>query len=415
MTSTAMSAPGLSLHERDRRFALAREVLETLECDALLVPPGPRGTPTDGYFSHDALNSLIVIPRAGDPVGFHRSPGLIGVHLVLEERGEERWIDEWHFGPDGGRLAKRLSSYLGPQRRIAVVGATRGTLLHPHGWVPHGLMEQLRAEIPNATWVEAWDELAVRWLVKSDEELDLFRFAAHLGELACEAMCRAAVVGATEGDLAAAVHDVIVRPGGELPYLILHTGIENLSWGAPTWLHTSQHPRVLCDGDVVLSELFPTWAGIEAQAQMCIALGDVHPDIDRAADIARAGYDAGLAGLRPGRTFGEVAREMTQPVLDAGAWHLTPQIHSLTPLALIGPVMQGDFPESLRQHVPTLELRNTSGTALGPHTEIKAGMTFQLESNAVLGSRRVNIGGNAIVTADGCIELNQIPTHLHRA
>lgn len=414
MSTTEMTAPRLSLRERDRRLGLAREVLDALDCDVLLVPPGPRGMPTDGYFSHDALNSVIVIPRHGDPVGFHRSPGLIGVHLLADERGEERWIDEWHFGPEGGRLATLLSSHLGSRRRIAVVGATRGTLLQPHGWVPHGFMEQLRAEVADVTWVEAWDEMALRWLVKSDEELEVFRYAAHLGELACEAMCAVAAVGATEGDLAVAMYDAIVRPGGELPYLILHTGKDNLSWGAPPWIHNSEPPRPLEDGDVVLSELFPTWAGIEAQAQMCIAVGDVHPDIDRAAEIARAGYDAGLEHLRPGRTFGEVAQAMTEPVLAAGAWHLTPQIHSLTPLALIGPVMQGEYPASLRRHVPSFDLRTPPAAALGPATEIREGMTFQLESNAVLGARRVNIGGNAIVTADGCVELNDVPTRLHR-
>ena len=41
------------------------------------------------------------------------------------------------------------------------------------------------------------------------------------------------------------------------------------------------------------------------------------------------------------------------------------------------------------------------------------GMALELEPNACIGSRRVNIGAAVIVTATGAEELNRLPTRVH--
>lgn len=407
------SAPGLSLRERDRRIDLACEVMAELDCQALLVPPGPRGNPSDGYFTHNVPNSIALVTDAGELIGFHRSPGLVGALMQTDRRGEDQWIGDWRFGPFSEQLVAALKHLGLATARIGVVGLERATPLHPYGWTIHGLWQQITGKLPEADFVEAWDQFAIRWLTKSDEELACFRYASELAERACQAMVDAAAVGATEGDLAAALHDAVLRPGGELPYFILHSGKDNLSWGFPYWLYRAVEPRKLESGDVVLSEIFPTWGGIESQAQICIGVGELHDDFHRAAAVAREAYDAGVAALQPGRTFGEVASDMTSPVVNAGAWHLTPQIHSLTPLTLIGPVLQGDLDAEYAARMPERPARIQSSALLNNDTVIREGMTFQLETNAVYGQHRVNIGGNAIVTSTGCEALNELPTRMH--
>ena len=47
-----------------------------------------------------------------------------------------------------------------------------------------------------------------------------------------------------------------------------------------------------------------------------------------------------------------------------------------------------------------------------PDLVIKEGMTLQFEPNACYGRTYVNIGGNILVTKDGCEELNSIPTRM---
>jgi hypothetical protein len=41
------------------------------------------------------------------------------------------------------------------------------------------------------------------------------------------------------------------------------------------------------------------------------------------------------------------------------------------------------------------------------------GMSLELEPNACVGSKRVNIGAAVVVTASGCEELNKLPTRVH--
>lgn len=43
---------------------------------------------------------------------------------------------------------------------------------------------------------------------------------------------------------------------------------------------------------------------------------------------------------------------------------------------------------------------------------LQAEMTVQLEPSACLGRHRINLGGNLIVTENGCEELNTIPCEL---
>lgn len=404
--------PTLTLAERERRLASMRELMRERGVRALIVPPGPRMNPIDSYFTNDVPNSAVVVPLEGDPVAIHRSPGLMGALVQAEQRGEQSWIDDWRFQPLGLGIVGAITDLGLAREHLGVVGVFRATPLYPNGWTPAGLWADVVAGLPDARFTELWDDFALRWLVKSDEELALFRRAAAIAERACGAMVATAGVGVSEADVYGATQEAILAAGAETSALILHTGQDNVSWGLPSWLHRAQEPPRLSPGDVVLSEMFPSVGGLEAQAQMCIGVGSLHDDFHRAAVAAKAAYDEGRRALGPGVTFGEVALAMDEAILSRGAWYLTPQVHSLTPLALIGPVMQGTLPAALEPYLPPAGYPRSVPGPLGSSTQIQPGMTFQLEANAVYGRRRINVGGNVIVTDDGCLALNDLPTEL---
>ena len=64
----------------------------------------------------------------------------------------------------------------------------------------------------------------------------------------------------------------------------------------------------------VYSEVFCNFGGRHTQHQVTITIGEVHEEYQRAGDVVRASYDAGLQALRPGRTFGEVVEAMHEPI-----------------------------------------------------------------------------------------------------
>ena len=196
-----------------------------------------------------------------------------------------------------------------------------------------------------------------------------------------------------------------------MPMLILHTGVENLSWGPPVWTCRAQPPWTVQEGDLVQAELFRTYGGIQTQQQMAVATKPVHSLTQELADIARRSYEVGLEALRRGKTFGEVYEAMKEPISEAGCWHLTPLIHSINPLMYISPRAVG-----LDQR-PEIKDYPGVGTIEGRLIEFPClpGMIFQREAKACRGKSRVNIGGTVAVTEDGVEELNELSTEMRIA
>lgn len=199
--------------------------------------------------------------------------------------------------------------------------------------------------------------------------------------------------------------------GANSSNLILQTGVQNPSWGPPNWAFRPIRPRTIESGDMILAELFPSYGMIEAQQQLTIAVGPVPEFVEKCADVARVAYERGLELCRAGNTFGEMADAMLQPVLDAGGWFLTPQVHSINPItvmvslsgygldAMDGSHLYPEFPPKPEQ---------------GRDIVMQPGMTFAFETNCHLDNWRVNIGGTVLVTDGDPEELNVLPNYMQR-
>jgi Xaa-Pro aminopeptidase len=201
------------------------------------------------------------------------------------------------------------------------------------------------------------------------------------------------------------------RRGVVAPGMLLWSGPEFIAWWPPPWAYRPQAPRVVEEGDVVLAEVFVQFGMKETQHQVAIAVGDVHPDFLRAFDVARAAYDAGLATLRPGRRFGEVAEVMRRTVEDAGGSFVHPVLHGLNPFGTVGAVslaigkVAAAEGYRARAEIPPILY----------DLVLERGMTFAFEPNCVFGRRTANLGGTVIVGDDAPIELNPLTARLLHA
>jgi Xaa-Pro aminopeptidase len=140
-------------------------------------------------------------------------------------------------------------------------------------------------------------------------------------------------------------------------------------------------------------------------------VGKVHADYERAAEVARASYEAGLKALRPGRTFGDVVKAMEAPLQKAGGYNIHPLIHSINPYGMIC-----GFGEGFAR-LPGAERYALAGKVpmFGTEVEMRPGMTFSVEPSCMFGRRYVNLGGTVVVGKDRSVELNQIATRMMRA
>jgi len=150
----------------------------------------------------------------------------------------------------------------------------------------------------------------------------------------------------------------------------------------------------------------PMCGNQEAQVQMTVALDPIDELSLRCERVARASYDAGIAALKPGMSFAELVAVMEEPLKSAGCWGYTPLVHSVAPHFLAGSTL-------VNREKVNLGVRLAGPPrSINRQRVIEAGMVFAFEPNACLGEHRVNIGGTVVVTANGCEEMNSIPTRV---
>ncbi|EMW1015441.1 aminopeptidase P family protein [Serratia marcescens] len=406
----------LSLAERDRRWQLARDIMQTEDLAALIVygdreAAAPAGFAPDCYFTNDRPGSIVVFVGDESPRIYTFASMMVADHLQASLRGDLQWIgaEQLFVGKTGRDVGAWLAERRLAGTRIGIIGLEPYPPFYFDGAMPARTLQGLTEALPTANWIPVYREFFRRASVKSEEELRLVRYAAHIGETMSETLRATARPGVSEADLVAAVTATCFSMGGYTAELLLGSGPEYVGWGPPAWQYRAQAPRVLQEGDLVLSEIFALYGMMETQHQAAIAIGEVHPDILHAAAIARASYEAGLGALRTGNTFGDVVDAMEQPLLAAGGWHVHPLIHSLNPY---GPVGFGTAPgiESLPEAARYAQLRRLP--TVGRELPLQAGMCFAFEPNCAFGRHMANIGGTVLVGETGGVALNENSTRL---
>lgn len=402
--------PTLSLKERDRRWEWTKAFLAERNLDCLVMF-GMKGRERyEGYLSNEWADGLVLFPRESEPIQLTWTSTRIIRRVEKMEAGEVSWIEDIRVGLYSQSIVSVLKERDLDKKRIGIVGLESRGPAEGNGVVPYGLWAHILKELPGAEFLDVSNPYAERMLVKSEEELEVFRFGCKVGEEACQAMLDATRVGANEYEIYAAIMHVIHSHGAfsVAPHLILSIGPNNLGWGHPLWAYQGGEPRKVKEGDMVQAEIFPCYGGFETQQQMAIAVAPVSSLHRELAEVARAAYEAGVGAIRPGVTFLEVCDALGRPILESGSWHLTPLIHSLTPLCWTSASGVGI------EQMPGLESYDgiAARSPWGGELVLKEGMTFELEPNACRTNHRVNIGGTVLVTSTGAEELNRLPTEM---
>jgi len=415
-TSPFHDVPTYSLAERDRRWALANRLMEAEGLDALLVYGDrelafPAGFAPDTWFTNDRPGCIVILPKDREPIAVAFLPTVVEDHIQAARSGKTGWLraENIHVGKMGSNVAQiRQDRELG-KATIGVVGHEFYPPFYFDGAMPWNTWQSIVEDVPEARFRDVGSQFRELTAVKSEEELAVLRWSADVGEKMCAAMRDATAPGVPENDIYAAAMYTAHANLAFTTEILLGSGPDYVGWGPPAWTYRPEPPRVIEAGDVVLSEVFCSFGMLETQHQPAIAVGKVHADFDRAAEAARASYEAGVAALKTGNSFGDVVEAMKAPMATVDAWHVHPLVHSMNPFGLIGTGdRMADLPEAGRYaqmfSIPTV----------GVEAELRPGMTFALEPNAAIGRRVVNLGGTVIVGQERGIELNEIATHLIR-
>ncbi|GAA3764834.1 M24 family metallopeptidase [Microbacterium kribbense] len=406
---TPSPGPSLTLHERDRRWAMTRRFLDEHNLDGLIVAGLKSRERFELYLANDLMDGVVVFPRVGAPVHLTWVPTKITGRTDAVGRERTYWIDDVRAVRLDQGIVDTLAEMRIGRGRIGVLGLASNIPGEPHGVIPYPLWEAVSHGAPHAEFVDVWWDYAMAMLPKSAEELSLVRESAHIGEHACEAMQAAIFAGARETEVYAAVMGVLYANGAvtSAPNLLMRAGTEHFTISQPAWTYDPGAARTLKTGDLVNAEIFSIYGGLETQQQMTVSIGAPDRLHTALASATRDAYHAGIAAIKPGATFADIDQAMQKVVLDAGFWHIAPQVQSLNPIVLNGALCHG------LDRLPDRE--RFRGLAPVPRTGdgvIVEGMVFALEPNACDGPHRVTVGGSVIVTADGVEELNHLATNL---
>lgn len=405
--------PVLSLGERDRRWRRVREMMRQKGVECLLLGGFKSREQLEGYITNDYPEGVVIFPLEGDAVCLSWTGTRVTRQMESTLRGFPPWVEDMRVGVTGPAIAAVLKEKGFDRATIGVVGLESRAPGESGGTIPYKTWDYILEELKGATFVDLSLVFCELVLVKSDEELKLVRRAARVGERACEVMIKTVRPGVSERTVYAEIMKTICESGAAVryPLLILHTGVDNVSWGPPMWQYQAQPPRILQAGDLVQAEIFPCYGGLEAQQQMAVSLRPVNPINAECGRVARSSYEVGLKALRPGKSFQQVCDAMEEPIRAAGCWHLTPLIHSLNPIGWTSATQVGI--EQMPGHEKYQSLRDRP--VMGGELVIRPGMVFELEPNACRGRHRTNIGGTVIVRQNDVEELNVLPTEMRVA
>ncbi|BBZ25808.1 putative peptidase [Mycolicibacterium madagascariense] len=409
--------PTFTWAERDRRWDLARAFMAQHGLTALLVygeheDAGASQFNVDTWFTNDRPGATVLMPRDGEPIAFLPMPLYVLDRLEATRRGGRCWVsaEGIRIGRTSDQLADALIALELTTSRIGVIGLDPYVPWHPHGVIPYQFWRDILTAFPGIDFRPVGDQFGRLIMALGGEELAVLRHAARLGEEIVDAMVVAARPGVPEALVYAAGTAAANMHGTVIPGMHLCSGAEFAASGPPHWGFRPGNPRSLREGDFLAAEVFSCFGQLQTQHQVAITLGEVHPDVEAAAAVARRCYEAGLATLTPTATFGEVAEAMLAPVELAGGWVRGPQIHSLNPFGAIARY-GGGYPVDGMEQYPRVGSSPTACADL----QLRPGMSFAFEPSCGFGRHVVTLGGTVIVGDAGSIELNPRTAHLLRA
>jgi Xaa-Pro dipeptidase len=412
-----VAVPGYSLTERDRRWGLANQLMEREGLDALIVYGDREGAfpasfAPDTYFTNERAGSIVVFPKGEEPIAIVFLTTVVEDHIQAGYTHSQGWMrpENMYVGKMGANLVQVIEDHGLNHARFGVIGLDAYPPFYFDGAMPYNTWQTVLEELPDATFTPVGDTFFALTAAKSAEELEVLRWSAAVGEKMCQAMLEASHPGVRENEIYAAAMQACADNVGFTTGILLGSGPEFVGWGPPAWNYRPEPPRVIQEGDVILSEVFAFFGMLETQHQPAIAVGAVHRDFETAATAARESYLNGVERLAAGATFGDVVQAMIAPMRKVGGWQVHPLVHSINPFGLIG---VGDamaqLPERPR-YGSVLDI-----PSIGLDTVLQPGMVFSVEPSCAIGKRVVNLGGTVVVGEDRGIELNDNTTRLMRA
>ena len=284
---------GYSLAERDRRWSAVRQNAAKAGLACILIP---LGNGVDGRYMTQLRCSAMVLPANGrEPI------------VIADRRSSNEWVPEpWQTGREWAEpMAEALLDLDMQRARVGVVGLKGGVVTHcssVDGVANHSALEYVMNKLPGATFADATDVVGMVRYVKSEEEAAFVRQSTEVASAGLEEAIKVARPGVDAGVLYADVMACLIELHSE--YFPLGLTIDAI--GAPDPRRHLNPPigRRLGPGALMSCEVNAIRGAQLTQVCQPILLGRIPDDWKPVIELHKEVYEAGLAMIKPGMTFG---------------------------------------------------------------------------------------------------------------
>ena len=287
---------GYSLAERDRRWNAVRANASEAGFDCILVP---LGNGIDARYMTQLRCSVLVLPSDG------RAP-----IVIADRRSNNEWVAEpWQTGREWAEPMAEALLDLGMQRaRVGVAGLKGGVMTHCEsidGVVNHSALEHVIGKLPDARFEDATDVIGKVRYVKSAEEIGFVRRSAEVSSAGLDELVKLARPGVDAGVVYSTVLARILQERSE--YFPMTLTIDSIDVVKPKRFTNPPIGRRLEANALITDEIHAIMGAQLTQVCQPILLGKVPSEWQSVIDLQREVYEAGLALIKPGTTFGQLA------------------------------------------------------------------------------------------------------------
>jgi len=186
---------------------------------------------------------------------------------------------------------------------------------------------RLRQEFPHAEWVETHERIMQIRSQRSQEEIDIYRKGAALGDGGFEAALKVIRPGVTEYEVAAEIEQYARARGTESHFTLLGSGKFKLDNSMVSFPPPPPSSRQIESGDSVSMEISPRYEGYWTQLVRTVNVGRANSDLEKIHRICCNAIRKGLEEFRPGKTIKDVVLAMKAYVIGAGYLLVPPLGH----------------------------------------------------------------------------------------
>lgn len=299
----------LSSAEKETRHGLFRQILETENLEALLLIGDPSVSFDFAgdyrYFTNNrtiVYREAVVLCRGAEPVLLTTTSGKLPEIAVRSFVRDCRFTDD--MIADVVKLLKEraiTSGKIGVNFEMLSVA-----------WYTY-----LKDNLPGVQWVETHEQIIQIRSRHSQEETDVLREGAKLGDGSYEAALKAIRPGASESEVVAELEHYSRARGAEEHFTLIGSSKFSFSTGTNNIFYYPTSRRIEI-GDTVLMEITPRLQGYWTQLVRAVSVGKHNSDLGKIQTVCRGAIKRALDTVKPGRKVSEIVHAMDSYVTECG-------------------------------------------------------------------------------------------------